>query len=832
MRLNIEINERLQKDIKNYISKNNLTIKEFITNIVEKEIYNKNIKKNGKFTVGIICGGPSAERGISLNSARSTSDHLESKDINIVVFYVDKQLNYYKISLEQLYSNTPSDFDFKLQDKGEFLTEKDLICELKKTSIVFPLIHGEYGEDGKLQEFLEKNNIPFVGSESEACKKSFNKVSCTKILNDYGFFNFPSVSFYENKKENEVIIKRFFDLNKLKKAVVKPVNGGSSVGVYSVYTVEEAIEKTKYLFQNNMDPVVIEPFCKGTEFTVVLIKNLETGEPVALLPSEIEMKYNNYQIFDYRRKYLPTPQTRYHTPARFSEENIEKIRKYSKEIFKIMNFNDFVRMDGWLLDDGRIWFSDINIASGMEQNSFVFQQSTRVGFTHKSFVRHVLKTACLRYGITMPEEKEDDTKNKKLVNVLFGGSNTEREVSLMSGTNVWLKLLKSDKYYAKPYLLDNNGDVWYLPYQYNLSHTVEEIYENCIFAEKDISQKYVKEVCEELGISKYEIELPKKYTFEEFVNNSKKDGAFVFLALHGGKGEDGTIQEELSAKGLLYNGSDSDGSSLCMDKYKTGMVIEGLHDEDLITAPKIDFKLDDFKEYNDEEYKNFWNEVTRKLVSNSFIIKPAKDGSSAGAVRIYDIDEFKIYLNILKNGDSFIPQNTFKGQSSIIEMPTNNKQDFLLEEFIETDDIIIKNNEINYMQKTGWLELTVGVMEKNGEYHSLNPSITVAENKILTIEEKFQGGTGVNITPPPEYIISNNLLNSIKRNIEKAAKALNIKNYARLDIFVNNITNKIILIEANTLPALTPSTVIFHQALVEGMTPKEFLEKLIENKGA
>ena len=224
------------------------------------------------------------------------------------------------------------------------------------------------------------------------------------------------------------------------------------------------------------------------------------------------------------------------------------------------------------------------------------------------------------------------------------------------------------------------------------------------------------------------------------------------------------------------------------------------------------------------------NKTTKELSCNNFIIKPATDGSSAGAVRIFDANEFKTYIDILEEKAPYIPANTFKNQKTIIEMPSNNEQNFLLEAFIETDNIVIKDNELIYDKQNGWLEFTVGVIEKDGVYHSFNPSITIAENKVLTIEEKFQGGTGVNITPPPEYIVNAKLLSLIKENIEKAAKAMNLKNYARLDIFVNNITNKVILIEANTLPGLTPSTVIFHQALVDGMNPREFLEKIIEMK--
>lgn len=834
MRLNIEITEQLQKNIKNYSLKNNLTIKELITSAIEDKISNTktdNTKKNKVFTIGLICGGPSMERGISLNSARSVADHIENKNIMIRVFYIDQDKNPYEIDRKQLYSNTPSDFDFKIKTEGKLLSENEFIARLKSITIVFPLIHGSYGEDGTLQGLLENNNIPFVGNSSKSCEEGFDKTKATDKLSKNGFFMFPSVSFSENKKENYKIVERFFDLHRLRKAVVKPSNGGSSIGVYCVYSYQEAIEKMDLLFKQNMAPVIIEPFCLGREFTIIVIQNLKNGKPVALIPSEIEMKYENYQIFDYRKKYLPTAQTRCYTPARFKDEEIDKIRHYSEEIFKIMNFEDVIRIDGWLLNDGRIWFSDINIAPGMEQNSFVFQQASRIGMSHTDFIEYILKSACLKNNIEYPKTRETFSKRRK-VNVIFGGDNAERQVSLMSGTNVWLKLLKSEIYEPTPYLMVNSDNIWYLPYSYTLNHTVEEIYENCKNAKDNVekTQILVNKIREELDFDKYEIELPIKYSLDEFIKISKSAKAFVFLALHGGKGEDGSIQKKLQENHIIFNGSGNVTSSLCMDKYKTGEVIAKLKDDVLITAPKIKFNIKDFKNYSMDDFRNFWNKTTNNLNSTVFIIKPDTDGSSAGVARIYDVNDFKTYIDILEDNAPYIPANTLKNQANIIEVPSNTNQDFLLESFIDTDEIKVENDKIIYQKAGCWLELTVGVIEKNGIYHSFNPSITIASNKILTIEEKFQGGTGINITPPPKNIISEEFVSVIKKNIEKAAKALKIENYARLDIFANQDKNKIILIEANTLPALTPSTVIFHQALEEekSMNPREFLENIIE----
>src|SRR3990167_7500756 len=92
------------------------------------------IYKN-KTRVALLCGGPSLERGISLNSARSVMDHLGSLGVNIVPIYFNEQKKPYKISTAQLYSNTPSDFDFKLKKTGKELTESNLINILEALAL-------------------------------------------------------------------------------------------------------------------------------------------------------------------------------------------------------------------------------------------------------------------------------------------------------------------------------------------------------------------------------------------------------------------------------------------------------------------------------------------------------------------------------------------------------------------------------------------------------------------------------------------------------------------------------------------------------------------------
>ena len=165
-------------------------------------------KNSAKITVGLICGGPSLERGISLNSARSVLDHLESEAIKILPIYFDAKKKPYRISKAQLYSNTPSDFDFKLQQSATPLNEKILAALLKTADIIFPAMHGPFGEDGGIQSLLEKYHLPFVGSGSASCKKVFDKFNANEYIRQQGFFTLPSVvlKIYHSDHKSELIL--------------------------------------------------------------------------------------------------------------------------------------------------------------------------------------------------------------------------------------------------------------------------------------------------------------------------------------------------------------------------------------------------------------------------------------------------------------------------------------------------------------------------------------------------------------------------------------------------------------------------------------------------
>ncbi len=793
--------------------------------------------KKRPFRIALLCGGPSLERGISLNSARSVCDHLQSDAVEIVPIYFDHRKKAYRISQAQLYSNTPSDFDFKLQQTATPLTKDAFLKALKKVDIVFPAMHGSFGEDGKIQKILEDAGIPFVGTPSSACKVAFDKYLANEFIAKQGFSILPSIALLRGARKHKEQIEQFFRLHRIKRAIVKPATGGSSIAVYSVSTVKEAYEKAQIIFSGRIDTkVVVEPFCEGVEFTTIILEN-RFGMPVSILPTEIELDYRDHQIFDYRKKYLASRQVTYHCPPRFDDRVLERIQTQAEQLYRLLGMRDFARFDGWLLPDGRIWFSDFNPISGMEQNSFLFMQAARIGMSHRDVLRYILKTACRRYDLHYPEEKDLSKRKRKKVQVIFGGQAAERQVSLMSGTNVWLKLRRSEKYDPQPYLLDLDLNVWHLPYAYALNHTVEEIIFMCKGSTQHAErlERLRRRVLDKLRPQENDLSeesmLPRRMTLKEFIQDAKEEGKIVFVGLHGGFGEDGTFQKLLEEERIPFNGPGSVSSKMCMNKYVTGEIIESLSAEGIYTAGKRRVPLKLFRSFKPRDYRRYFEDLVEDLQSETIIVKPIGDGCSSGIARLYSGEDLRIYCTFAFGRDNFIPAGSLTKQLGLIEMPSVPMKTLLFEEFVITDRVTVKKNELLWEERSGWIEITVGLLEEHGRLRALNPSITVALGDVLSLEEKFQGGTGINITPPPTQYVSPFVLKKAKARIEKVAAVLGIQGYSRIDAFLHVKTGELIIIEANTLPGLTPATVIYHQALAEkeSMYPIQFLEKIVEH---
>ncbi len=258
---------------------------------------------------------------------------------------------------------------------------------------------------------------------------------------------------------------------------------------------------------------------------------------------------------------------------------------------------------------------------------------------------------------------------------------------------------------------------------------------------------------------------------------------FIFIGLHGSPGEDGIVQGALELLKLPYNGSGIAASAISMDKFKTN---ELLRQEGFDVPNSLLVHYDDWLKNQDTIMQNI-------TASHFFpcIVKPHDDGCSVMVNKINNQDELSKAINTL-----------FK----------NGKKVAMVEEFIQG------------------IELTVGVV---GNTHpmALPPSQAVVKKDLLSMEEKFLPGAGENQTPAPLPI---NALKYVRRVMEEVFATLGCKGYARIDCFYQPAEKsptgqeRVIPLEINTLPALTPATCIFHQAAELGMGPSEFIELIVE----
>lgn len=813
--------------------------------------------------VALLVGGPSPEAGISLNSARSVADHLESHDVHVrVVVYFDRRARPFEISRSFLYSNTPDDFDFKLAHGAAPLDEDQLGRRLRTCHIAFPVMHGHFGEDGTVQRLLERLGVPYVGSPPEACARAYDKYSAYGLLSRAGLGTVPSALVPVAPQEwadaldgLERSLGAYADPGQ--RFVVKPARGGSSIGV-QVFERERA-SLALGLRRLRQQPHVLQPYVNGQEFTVVVLEG--PGGPVPLMPVEVERRDQpGGGILSYQDKYLASDDVRYYCPPRLNwpDALVEALRASAERAFRLLGLRDFARIDCWALPDGRVLVSDINPISGMEQNSYLFIQAAQVGMGHRDVLRFVLSAACRRTGLSSPgpSRGEDEPLGRMPVAVLFGGDTAERQVSVLSGTNVWLKLAHSRKVLPRPYLLsaedggqEGAASVWELTYPVSLRHSVEAIADACRLAPEieERRQALADEIVERLplpvGYRPLDLSLPRRLTLDEFL--SLQD--FVFLALHGGKGEDGTMQRLLDERGIAYNGPGPEASALCIDKYRTSQHLGALAPLGVGTARKLQVEVAGL------DREGLWDKVVRECGTAKVVVKPVSDGCSAGVVPLTAEAELGAYLDALAAGEA-----KFKvgGTGFEVAMPPGKPTHLLFEEYFETDDLAIvptgpvpglgcdggpapaspgASSRLAWGEQrdTGWIEVTVGVMGRRGSLHAFWPSVTVARQGVLSLQEKFMGGTGVNITPPPGPPLGRARPEAVARArqlIERVAVLLGIEGYARIDAFMNRDTGHVVVIEANTLPGLTPSTVLYHQALAESppMFPRDFLEQVIE----
>jgi D-alanine-D-alanine ligase len=248
--------------------------------------------------------------------------------------------------------------------------------EKEKPDVVFNALHGTFGEDGTIQGFLDMMQIPYTHSGLEASAIGMNKVLTKEICKNCGIHTVP---------HQVLTAKAFYGFAASLKIpfVVKPINEGSSVGVFIIHAPED-IEKVYYEDENAK--VMAEPFIAGKELTVMVL------EDKAYAVTELRPKVDFY---DYKAKYTDGV-TEHILPAEIPIEVAETCKEYAVKIHKALGCNTLSRSDfRYNPDDGAV-FLEINTHPGMTPLSLVPEQAKYAGISYEELCSILVEKAKCR----------------------------------------------------------------------------------------------------------------------------------------------------------------------------------------------------------------------------------------------------------------------------------------------------------------------------------------------------------------------------------------------------------------------------------------------------
>ena len=304
--------------------------------------------------IGIIMGGYSREFEISLKSG------------NVVYNTLKNIYNCYRIHIlkdEWFLLNNAN--EKLIINRETFKTERGPQIEF---DCIFNAIHGSPGENGIMQNYFTKLDVPITGCSSKQSKLTFDKIKCLEFLKNRGIKTADSIVIKKNTK---------FVMSKVEETIgfpcfVKASKSGSSFGVYKVYNEKEFVDCLNSAFKID-DEVLVESYIEGREFSVGVItfKN-----KVEVLPITEIIASNDF--FDYEAKYEGKSDEI--TPAKISDELMNKLSQISKNVYNQIGLKGFSRSE-FIVNDYGVYYLETNTVPGLTSESILPQQAKCAGIT-------------------------------------------------------------------------------------------------------------------------------------------------------------------------------------------------------------------------------------------------------------------------------------------------------------------------------------------------------------------------------------------------------------------------------------------------------------------
>jgi D-alanine-D-alanine ligase len=336
-----------------------------------------------RIRVGIIMGGISSEKEVSLESGRNIFSKIDRRQYDPVPIFMDDRAALWEIPLKLLMRNSTSDIAEDLAQEAKPIPYESLKAGI---DVVCLGLHGKYGEDGCMQGLLELLGIPYTGSGVLASAIGMDKYVSRQILKASGIDVPQTIPVSRRRWETD----RKAVLDRIESGVgfpcvVKPCREGCSTAVKKVV----AIDGLSFALDNAFgwdNLALVEEFLTGMEVTCGVIG---AAMPEALTPSETIPTEDVLSLED---KFL-YGQGENKTPARLPADQLDRIRETAIETFRALDLKGYARIDMFVRADGRIAVLEPNTLPGMTPSTVLFHQAAASGITQAGLIDRIIRSA-------------------------------------------------------------------------------------------------------------------------------------------------------------------------------------------------------------------------------------------------------------------------------------------------------------------------------------------------------------------------------------------------------------------------------------------------------
>ena len=349
-----------------------------------------------KLNVCVLFGGISPEHEVSLRSAESVLNNMDKEKYNIFPVGITRDGDWilfagtdYSMLPDETWQSFPGNRHAALSPvRGQGLLSFEGECVVRENiDVVFPVLHGENGEDGTMQGLLQMAGIPYVGSHVAASAVAMDKTLTKLVVGNAGI----TQADWQLVRNTDIEIHMEKVLERLEKRFcypmfVKPAGTGSSVGV-SKAANREALREALLTAGTYDDKILVEEFIRGREVEVAVMGN---SSPVASICGEID---SGAEFYDYDSKYVTDSSTAY-IPARIPEDVAEQVRDAAVKVYSVVGCLGLSRVDFFVTyDDNRVVFNEINTLPGFTSISMYPKLFAASGIPYGQLIDELLQLA-------------------------------------------------------------------------------------------------------------------------------------------------------------------------------------------------------------------------------------------------------------------------------------------------------------------------------------------------------------------------------------------------------------------------------------------------------